>query len=70
MAALLIHFPEEFGGGTAANNAKMLFLELWTKYSMHVNGQVLVLSPVFAHSLTADSSCKKQGRRIGDNFII
>lgn len=42
------------------------FKTLWTKYYTRLNGQALVLSPVFAHSLTANSSSQKLGRGIGD----
>lgn len=45
---------------------QFIFKTLWTKYSMGLNGQVLVLSPVFAQSHTANSDSKIQGRRIVD----
>lgn len=45
---------------------KSIFKTLWTKYYTGLNGQVLVLSPVFAQSHTANSNSKNQGRRIVD----
>lgn len=45
---------------------KSIFKTLWTKYYMGLNGQVLVRSPVFAQSHTANSNSKNQGRRIVD----